>query len=133
MVQHLKESYMLKDFAAWAEHEDSGKAEVLEGIGLIVDTFEVEEKIKDYLGKRWGLKRVIAFQEAASDLVTSAYDVTAEVVAWRRLKQLNQNSEDFLVATQRSGERLRRLVAGIHEREVRLGLDPGSSKEPCPP
>lgn len=132
LVQHLKESYKLKDFASWAEQENYGRKEVLEGIGIIVDIIGVEDAIKDYLRKRWGLKHVIAFQEAASDLVVSAYDVTAEVVAWRRLNQLNQNSDDFLKAVEKSGERVRAVVAGIHEREVRLGLDPGATRNPCP-
>lgn len=132
LVQHLKESYKLKDFASWAEQENYGRKEVLEGIGIIVDIIGVEDAIKDYLRKRWGLKHAIAFQEAGSDLVVSAYDVTAEVVAWRRLKQLNQNSDDFLKAVEKSGERVRAVVAGIHEREVRLGLDPGATRNPCP-
>lgn len=132
LVQRLKEAYTLKDFSAWAAHEDYGRDEMLEGVGIIAEVLEVEEKVKDYLGKRWGLKRFFAYQEAASELITSTFDVTSEVVAWRRLNQLNRNSEDFLVATQKSGERIRKVIAGIHEREVRLGLDPGATKELCP-
>lgn len=133
MVQHLKEAYKVKDFSKWAEHEEYTRTEVIEGIKIIVDVFEVEDKIKDYLSKRWGLKRVIAFQEAASDLVTSAYDVTAEIVAWRRLNQLNRNSEDFLRAVESTAKRQREVMEGIRQREIRLGLDPGSTKEPCEP
>lgn len=132
MVQHLKEAYKVKDFSQWAAHEEYGRDEIIEGIGIVAEIFDVEGKIKDYLSKRWGLKRVIAFQEAASDLVTSAYDVTAEVLAWRRLNQLNRNSDSFLEATRKSGERIRAVIEGIHAREVRLGLDPGSTKMPCP-
>lgn len=131
MVQHLKESYNLKDFASWAKHEDYGKAEVMEGIGIIVDIIGVEDTIKEHLTKRWGLGRVIAFQEAASDLVDSAYDVTCEVVSWRQLNMLNHNSDEFLVAVNKSGERMRTVVAAIHEREIRLGLAPGDTKDPC--
>jgi hypothetical protein len=133
MVQHLKEAYKVKDFAKWAEHEEYSRAEVIEGIQIIADVFEVEDKIKDYLSKRWGLKRVIAFQEAASDLVTSAFDVTSEVVSWRRLNQLNRNSEDFLRAVEATAQRQRAVMDGIRQREISLGLDPGSTKEPCEP
>ncbi|MBI2515887.1 MAG: hypothetical protein HYV95_03125 [Opitutae bacterium] len=133
MVQHLKEAYKVKDFSKWAEHEEYTRAEVIEGIKIIADVFDVEDKIKDYLSKRWGLKRVIAFQEAASDLVTSAFDVTSEVVAWRRLNQLNRNSDDFLRAIEATAKRQREVMEGIRQREIRLGLDPGSTKEPCEP
>lgn len=72
--------------------------------------------------------RAIAFYEAGDDLLTSAYDGTAEVVAWRRLDQINRNNDDFLKAY---GRRVRALIAALHEREVRLGLYPGSTKKPC--
>lgn len=132
MVQHLKEAYKVKDFSTWAAHEEYTRAEILEGVGIIVDILGVEDRIKEYLKKRWGLGRVLAFQEAAADLVTSAYDVTAEVVAWRRLDQLNRNSDAFLQATESSAERMRAVIDAIHTREVRLGLDLGASKLPCP-
>ena len=131
MVQHLKEAYKVKDFAAWAKNEDYTAKEVFEGIGMISDLLGVDEKIKDYLKKRWGLGRVLAFKDAAQDLVTSAYDVTAEVVAWRRLNQLNQNTESFRLAVATQGQRLTEVMEGIRQREIRLGLDPGSTKEPC--
>ncbi len=131
MVQHLKEAYRLKDFSAWAAHEDYSRDEIIEGIGQIVAIIGIEGKIKDYLSKRWGLARVIAFQEAASDLVTSAYDVTAEVLAWQRLAQLNRNSDAFLVAVGKISRHQRDVLAQIHEREIRLGLNPGETKEPC--
>lgn len=132
LVQRLKEAYTLKDFSDWAAHDDYGKDEVIEGAGIIADILEVEDTVKDYLGKRWGLRRVFAYQEAASELITSAFDVTSEVVSWKQLNQLNRNSEAFLLATQKSGERIRRVIAGLHEREVKLGLEVGSTKFPCP-
>jgi hypothetical protein len=131
MLVHLRESYRLGDFAKWAEHEEYTRAEVIEGMKIIAEIFDVEEKIKEQLSRRWGLKRVIAFQEAASDLVTAAFDVTSEVVAWRRLNQLNRNSEDYLRAVEATARRQREVMEGIRQREIRLGLDPGSTKEPC--
>ncbi len=132
LVDRFKDAYTTRDFSEWAAKEEFTREEVIEGIKQIVEICEVEERIKDYLGKKWGLQRAIAYYEAGDDLLTSAYDVTAEVVAWRRLQQLNRNSDGFLKATEASGRRLRELIAAIHEREVRLGLDPGSTKEPCP-
>lgn len=132
LVDRFQDAYTTRDFSEWAAKEEFTREEVMEGIKLIVEICEVEQRIKDYLGKKWGLKRAIAFYEAGDDLLASAYDVTAEIVAWRRLDQLNRNSESFLQATEASGRRLRALVAAIHAREVRLGLDAGSTKEPCP-
>lgn len=131
LVDRFKDAYTTRDFADWAAKEELTREEVIEGVKLIAEICEVEDRIKDYLGRKWGLKRVIAFYDAADDLLASAYDVTAEVVAWRRLRQLDRNSDAFLQATEASGRRLRELIAAIHQREVRLGLDPGSSKEPC--
>lgn len=131
MLQHLKEAYRVNDFATWAQHEEFSREEVIAGIRIIADTLEVEDTLKEYLSKRWGLKRVIAFQEAASDLVTAAFDVTSEVVAWRRLNQLNRNSEGYLRAIESTARRQREVMEGILQREIRLGLDPSSTKEPC--
>lgn len=131
LVDRFKDAYTTRDFSDWAAKEEFTREEIVEGIKQIVEICEVEERIKDYLSKKWGLKRAIAYYEAGDDLLTSAYDVTAEVVAWRRLKQLDRNSDSFLQATEASGRRLRKLLAEIHAREVRLGLDPGSTKEPC--
>jgi hypothetical protein len=131
MLVHLREAYRVGDFANWAEHEQYTRTEVIEGMKIIVEIFDVEAKIKEQLAKRWGLKRVIAFQEAASDLVTAAFDVTSEVVAWRRLNQLNRNSDDYLRAVEAMSRRQREVMEGIRQREIRLGLDQGSTKEPC--
>jgi hypothetical protein len=131
LLVHLREAYRVGDFAQWAEHEEYTRAEVIEGMKIIAEIFDVEEKIKDQLAKRWGLKRVIAFQEAASDLVTAAFDVTSEVVAWRRLNQLNRNSDGYLRAVEATARRQRDVMEGIRQREIRLGLDPGATKEPC--
>lgn len=131
LLTHLREAYRTGDFAQWAEHEEYTRTEVIEGVKIIAEIFEIEDKIKEQLSKRWGLKRVIAFQEAASDLVTAAFDVTSEVVAWRRLNQLNRNSEEYLRAVEATARRQREVVTGIHERELRLGLQPGATKDPC--
>jgi hypothetical protein len=131
LVDRFKDAYTTRDFSTWAAKEEFTREEIIEGIKQIADICEVEDRIKEYFSKKWGLKRAFAFYDAADDLITSAYDVTAEVVAWDRLKQLNRNSDDFLKATEASGRRLRVVMEGIRQREIRLGLDPGSTKEPC--
>lgn len=131
LVDRFKDAYTTRDFSDWAAKEEFTREEIVEGIKQIMEICEVEQRIKDYLSKKWGLKRAIAYYEAGDDLLTSAYDVTAEVVAWRQLNQLNRNSDSFLKATEASGRRLRAVIAAIHAREVQLGLDPGSTKEPC--
>lgn len=131
LVDRFKDAYTTRDFSEWAAKEEFTREEIIEGIKQIAEICEIEERIKDYLSKKWGLKRAIAYFEAADELLTSAYDVTSELVAWRRLQQLNRNSDAFLRATEASGRRLREVIAAIHAREVRLGLDPGSTKTPC--
>lgn len=131
MVTHLKETFALHDFSTWAAHENFGREEIIDGIGQIVSIIGIDDKIKKYLTNRWGLGKVLAFQEAADDLVISAYDVTAEVVAWRRLAQLNRNSEEFLTAIDKLGKLQRDIISRIHEREISLGLNPGQTREPC--
>jgi len=131
MVQHLKEAYKLKDFSEWAANENYSRKEIIDGIQQIADIIGIEGKIKDYLIKRWGLGRVLAFKDAASDLITSAYDVTAEVVSWQRLAQLNRNSDAFLVAIEKLSQHQREVMNQIHARELRLGLNPGDTREPC--
>ena len=99
---------------------------------MIATIIGVDDKIKNYLVKRWGLGRVLAYKDAAEDLITSAYDVTAEVVSWQRLSQLNRNSDAFLKAVEKLGRHQRAVMEQIHEREIRLGLKPGETKDLCP-
>ena len=132
LVQHLKESYELKDFSAWASYEDYNRDEIIEGAKMVAELTGFDELIKNKLVKRWGLGRVMAFGQAAQDIVASAYDVTSEVLAWRRLSQLNRNSEAFLKAVDASAKRQKTVLEGIRERELLLGLPAGSSKGVCP-
>jgi hypothetical protein len=133
LVQHLKESYDLKDFSVWASYEDYSREEILEGAKMVAELTGIDEWLKNKLVKKWGLGRVIAFGEAAQDIVASAYDVTSEVLAWRRLNQLNRNSDSFLKAVEATSKRMQSVMEGIRERESRLGLPPGATKEICPP
>ena len=132
MVQHLKEAYKVRDFSEWASNEKYSRKEIIDGIKMIATIIGVDDKIKNYLIKRWGLGRVLAYKDAAEDLITSAYDVTAEVVSWQRLSQLNRNSDAFLKAVEKLGRHQRAVMEQIHEREIRLGLKPGETKDLCP-
>ncbi len=132
LVQHLKESYALQDFSSWASYEDYGRDEILEGARMVGELTGLDEWLKNKLVKKWGLGRVLAFGEAAQDIVASAYDVTSEILAWRRLNQLNRNSAAFLKAVEAASKRMKTVMEGIHEREVKLGLPPGASREVCP-
>ena len=132
MVQHLKEAYKLKDFSQWAANEHYSRKEIIDGFKLIGNVIGADEKIKEYLIKRWGLGRVLAYKDAAGDLITSAYDVTAEVLSWQRLAQLNRNSDAFLTAIKKLAQHQRDVMEQIHAREIRLGLKPGETKGTCP-
>lgn len=132
LVQRLKESYDLKDFSVWASYEDYTREEMIEGAKMVAEITGLDEWVKDKLVKKWGLGRVLAFGEAAQDIVASAYDVASEVLAWRRLNQLNRNSDAFLKSVEATSRRMQTIMEGIHARELRLGLPPGASKTPCP-
>lgn len=132
LVQRLKESYDLQDFSVWASYEDYSREEIIEGAKMVAELTGLDEWIKNKLVKKWGLGRVLAFGEAAQDIVASAYDVTSEVLAWKRLNQLNRNSESFLRAVEASSKRMKTVMEGIHDREVKLGLPPGDTRKACP-
>jgi len=132
LVQHLKESYELKDFSAWASYEDYSREEIFEGAKMVAELTGLDEWIHNRFVKKWGLDRALAFYTAGQDLIDSAYDVTAEVLAWRRLGQLNRNSASFLKAVEGTSKHMKTVMDGIHERELRLGLPPGATKEGCP-
>jgi len=131
LVQRLKESYDLKDFSVWASYEDYSREEMIEGAKMVAELTGLDAWIKDKLVKKWGLGRVLAFGEAAQDIVASAYDVTSEVLAWRRLNQLNRNSESFLKAVEATSKRMKTVMEGIHARELKLGLPPGATQGDC--
>ncbi len=133
LVRRLQDAYTVKDFASWVANGEFTRQEILEGIKLIADTLGVEDSIKDHLVKRWGLQRFRAYYEAANDLLTSAFDVTSEIIAWRRLNEINRHSDEFLRAVEQTTRRQREVMEQIRQREIALGLDPSATKEPCEP
>lgn len=60
------------------------------------------------------------FATYAKSIVDSGYDITAEIVSWKRINQLNRNSEEYLFAVNRLSERMKSLVAKIKETEKKL-------------
>ena len=49
----------------------------------------------------------------AQSIADSAYDVTAEIVSWKRINQLNRNSEEYLKAVGRLKDKMEEVVEKI--------------------
>lgn len=120
LVQHLKESRNVKDFAAWASNEEFGREEVIDGIKMIAGILLQDEKLVAKLA----LKNVLIIKTAAERIINSSYDITAEVLSWRAINQLNKNSQAYLDAVKALSTRMIQVVNRITELKDKLEAMP---------
>lgn len=134
LLGHFQQVGTFGEFVDWASQEDTGAERVREGLTQIYDILDGEEVLRKML-RRW-LGRPIPkgagnLYDAGKNLVDTGFDLLAEGFAWARLRDLNRNAPLFLKAVKAMGDRQRQVLEGIHARELKLGLPPGATREPC--
>lgn len=134
LLGHFQQVGTFGDFVDWASQEDTGAERVREGLTQIYDILNGEEVVRKML-RRW-LGRPIPqgagnLYAAGKNLVDTGFDLLAEGYAWARLRDLNRNAPLFLKAVKAMGDRQAQVLEDIHARELKLGLPPGATREPC--
>lgn len=88
--------------AEWGTRKDPSWTYVLEGTKELLDRLPLGEKPK-------------AFLMMTEHLMNSAYDISAWLLSYQAIRQLEANSEAFLKAVDSSSLRIRLIVAQIRE------------------
>jgi hypothetical protein len=91
----------------WADKGEKEWSQVAEGLALLGDNLPLSKSAKEAL---W----------ASKSIVDSSFDIATELVSWRRISQLQKNSEGYLSAVKQSGEQMKGIVERIREVEDRL-------------
>lgn len=110
-LKAAKDLMDLQEFKEWAERKDEGLERVADGVRLLADKLPVSDRLKDLIG-------------AVDSSIESAFDISAWLASWKRINQLEKNSDAFRVAVARSAERMRTIVTRIKELEAQLERSP---------
>ncbi len=138
-VQVLKSLQLAKsynDFADWASLESVDIEYVRKGLKQAFDAMDGEERLRKLLSRVFKVKiakRIEAHYKGAEYIVETAFDLASEGFAWARLRDLDRQSEGFLKAVKALSNRQNQVLAGIHEREQKLGLPKGATQDGCEP
>ena len=110
-----------RDVYEWADEGERTWAHVAEGVKLVGENLPLGEEARSAL---W----------ACENILDSSFDIASTLVSWRRIAQLQKNSDAYLAAVQRSGERMKRIVAKMKEIEAQLAsgkpLPGGAPRDP---
>lgn len=110
ILQRLRETKLVLDTADYARSNPGDLEKFLRGsydlVKMALDNPTVQKSLK--IGGQYG-----AGAGYAQSVVDSSYDITAEAIAWKRISQLNRNSEQYLEAVNRLKERMEKTVQKI--------------------
>lgn len=106
-VEHVEVLLKENDVYDWAEKGGKSWEQFGEGLSLLGDKLPITENAKDVL---W----------ASKNMIDSAFEISTELVSWRRISQLKKNSDAYLAAVNQSGEQMRRIVTRIRDVEDSL-------------
>lgn len=96
-----------KDVYEWAEKGETTWDQVAEGVKQLGDNLPLGEEAQAAL---W----------ASENIIDSAFDIAASLVSWRRINQLQKNSDAYLTAVKESGAQMRKIVTRMKEIETLL-------------
>ncbi len=114
-LEKAQQGLELSEFDDWAQRDDEGLQRVADGVRMLADKAPIAEELKLLV---WSVDQ--SFE--------SGYDISAWLFSWKRLQQLDRNSEQFLQAVRKSGDRMKTIVGRINDIERQLG-----EKRPPPP
>lgn len=99
-----------RDFNEWSKENKGDLNGNLEGVRQIVDNLIGDEDIQ----KKLGISDASDAIKYGESIVDSSYDILSEVLAAQRIKQLNQNAEQFLQAQHALQHRIQTTVDELH-------------------
>lgn len=134
VLKTLQGARSFQDFAEWASKEEVDADYVREGLSQIYDLVGGDEVLRKMLRRTLGTpiaKGAKDYYDAGKALVDTAFDLTAEGFAWAGMRQLNRNTDSFRAAVKALAARQAKVLAAIHERELKLGLPAGATQDGC--
>ncbi len=114
VLPKLKQTKKTLDTIDYAESNPGDLEKFLKGGFMLFKTALEQPKIQQAL--KFGGQFAKGAKYAES-IVESSYDVTVELVAWKRIDQLNRNSEQYLWAVDRLQRSMEKTVRKIQEIE----------------
>ncbi len=117
MLKRAQEIKKFDDLQKWVL--EAKKDETLEALGegfrTLVSAVPLSSEVESYVN-------------CAEDLIDNTYDYVDLVSTWNNVQQLDHNSNQFLVAVQGNGERMKSLMTSIQQIEAQLnGVPAGRS------
>jgi hypothetical protein len=107
------------DVYDWADSGAKTWDQVAEGLALLGENLPISKSAQEIL---W----------ASKSTIDSAFDIATELVSWRRISQLQKNSDDYLSAVKRSGEQMKQIVGRMREIENRLASGSSVAENKAP-
>ncbi len=114
VVDRLKDAKQTTDTVDYATSDPGDLEKSLSGTMEIVKTTLGDPKIQKALKIGENLGRGIGY---AQSIIDSSYDITTEVVGWKRINQLNRNSDEYLKAVNGLKDKMESTMKKIHELE----------------
>jgi hypothetical protein len=105
--QHLKELAEERDVWKWNKENEGSLADFMDGFRQVTDILVGDENVQHRLGIS---SKYADYYKYSASIVDSAYDITGEVLGWRQIEQLNQNSDQYLQAVNALHNRIQKTV-----------------------
>ncbi len=124
-LEEIKNTAAVVDLDKWANSDVKTLEKFWEGTNKVAQTALDDPFIQKALSITPVYGQVLKYGRSITD---SAYDVTAELVSWRRIKDLNRDTEDYLKAVNTMQDRVKNLVEAIKlkKQDMTLKLCDGS-------
>ena len=106
-IDKFEEIITIKDFSNWSQIDLNNWEEI--GKALVSATQELP------LGPEFQ-----AVIKSTQNIIDSSYDITAWFVSWRRIQQLEKNSDAYLIAVQKISKHMKKIVVRIQYVKTQL-------------
>jgi hypothetical protein len=125
VVDRVSDAKKVVDAVDYATSNPGDLEKSLKGVFSLVTTTLGDPKVQKALKVGGGYAAGAGY---AQSIVESSLDITTEVVAWKRINQLNRNSEGYLKAVNRMKEKMEKTVEKIQalEEGKQAGPTPGA-------
>ncbi|MDP8233567.1 MAG: hypothetical protein P9M06_02030, partial [Candidatus Saelkia tenebricola] len=106
-IERFEELISVKEFADWGQIDKHSWEDIGEGLVLASQNVPISA----------GVKTVV---KSMQSIINSGYDITAWFISWRRIQQLEKNSDAYLLAVQKISKQMSSIVSRIKDIESQL-------------
>ena len=106
-IERFEELISVKEFADWAQIDKHSWEDIGEGLVSASQNLPLSA----------GVQTVVTSMQS---IIDSGYDITAWFISWRRIQQLEKNSDAYLLAVQKISKQMNSIVSRIKDIESQL-------------